>query len=155
MGGAMYAPKERRVAYPIYGPMGVRRGWVLRAYYDCGPRWKALTRLDVAEPHLSWYRPDPSEARTLVVEDIPSAVRAARYWPQVVAMCGGGIGPDYVQEITAFARDIVWAFDPDATANAIRHHRRYSIFFDSSSVLPLVADIKDMTEEELQELFDV
>jgi hypothetical protein len=151
VGRPMYSPSERRVAYPIFGPMGSRRGWVLRSYSDtCDPRWKALTRLDCEEPHLSWYRVDPANLLVLVVEDIPSAVRAAVAGvPQVVAMCGGGIGPDYVQEITAFARDVVWAFDEDATKEAIRHHSRYGVYFDSSRVLPLKKDLKDMTEDEL------
>jgi hypothetical protein len=66
-------------------------------------------------------------------------------------MCGGGMGPDYVQEVRSYAKDITWAFDPDATASAIKHHRRFGIFFDQSRVLALESDLKDLTEEELKE----
>jgi hypothetical protein len=154
LGKPMYAPAEDRFAFPIFGPMGIRRGWILRSYdASCPPRWKALTRMDVAEPHMSWYRSDPSDTRCLVVEDIPSAVRAVRYWPNVVAINGGGIGPSYVQEITAHnGRSITWALDGDATNTALKLHRKYSLFFDSSNVLVLNEDIKDLDEGELAQL---
>lgn len=150
----MYSPTEDRFAYPIYGPMGPRRGWVLRSYDpSCPPRWKALTRMDSAEPHTSWYRSDPSDGRILVVEDTPSAVRAARYWPNVVAINGGNLGPGYVQELTSHnGRRVTWALDGDATNTAIKLHRKYSLFFDSSMVLVLHEDIKDMGEKELAQL---
>lgn len=147
-----YAPTEGRYAYPIVAPTGRRRGWVLRAYDGHDPRWKALTRLDVEEPHLSWYQGTEFSNRILIVEDIPSAVRAAVHYPGwVVAMCGGGIGPDYIREITAYGRSVVWAFDGDATASALRHHRTYGICFESSIVVPLTKDLKDLSEDELKE----
>lgn len=68
-----------------------------------------------------------------------------------MAMCGGGIGPDYVRELTSHGRSIVWAFDADATAAAIRHHRIYGLCFESSTVLPLSKDLKDQSEGELKE----
>lgn len=149
-----YAPTEDRFAYPVFGPMGVRRGWVLRSYdASCSSRWKALTRMDVAEPHMSWYRRDVLDPRVIVVEDIPSAVRAAKYWPNVVAINGGGLGPTYVQEITAHnGRRITWALDGDATNTALKLHRKYSLFFEGSQVLVLNEDIKDLDEQELQQL---
>jgi ribosomal protein L37AE/L43A len=151
--GVLYAPGEGRYAFPILAPTGARRGWVLRAYDGYDPRWKTLTRLDREEPHLSWYQGTEHSNRVLVVEDIPSAVRAAAHYPGwVVAMCGGGIGPDYVRELTAYAKHIVWAFDSDATAAALRHHRNYGLCFESSSVLPLGDDLKDLSEDELKEV---
>jgi ribosomal protein L37AE/L43A len=151
--GVRYAPGEDRFAFPIFAPTGARRGWVLRAYGCDDLRRKALTRLDREEPHLSWYPGARFSNNVLVVEDIPSAVRAAVHYPGwVVAMCGGGIGPDYVRELTAYAKNIVWAFDQDATASALRHHRTYGLCFESSSVLPLEADLKDLDEPTLKEV---
>jgi hypothetical protein len=150
--GVRYAPMEDRYAYPIYSPTGRRRGWVLRAYDGHDPRWKALTRLEVAEPHLSWYQGTGHTNRVLVVEDIPSAVRAASFFPGwVVAMCGGGLGSDYVREIQAYAKHVVWAFDGDATVAALSHHRRFGICFESSVVLPLDSDFKDMDDDSIKE----
>lgn len=150
--GVLYAPMEDRYAYPIYAPTGRRRGWVLRAYDGYDPRWKALTRLEVEEPHLSWYQGTEHSNRVLVVEDIPSAVRAASHFHGwVVAMCGGGLGPDYIREIRAYAKDVVWAFDGDATVAALSHHRRFGLCFETSTVLPLDTDLKDMDEPSLKE----
>lgn len=151
--GVRFAPVEDRYAYPIFAPNGQRRGWVLRAYDGDNPRYKALTYMDVEEPHLSWYGPfDGQVSCVLVVEDIPSAVRASFYLGPVVAICGSGIGPDYVRELREYARHIVWAFDADAFGTAINYHQRYGLSFESSRVLRLEADLKDMVESDLKQL---
>lgn len=148
-GRPMYAPEEHRVAYPVFSPMGLRRGWVLRSY-EPYERLKALTRMDIEEPHLSYYRPNNSP-HVVVVEDIPSAVRASRY-VDAVALCGGGCGPDYAMEIAAHYRNVVWALDADATAMAIKLCRRYAMLFDTSRVQVLERDLKDEKEKRLMEI---
>lgn len=151
--GVRFAPGPNRYAYPIYSPTGARRGWVLRAYGDIGIQRKAITRLDREEPHLSWYTGAELSDHVLMVEDIPSAVRASRHYPGwVVAICGGGVGPDYVREIHTHANHVVWALDADATATAIRLHRTYGLVFSSSRVLELKKDLKDLDEDELKEV---
>lgn len=148
--GVRFAPVEDRYAYPIFAPNGVRRGWVLRAYDGDNPRYKSLTRMDKEEPHLSWYGPfDGKISCVVVVEDIPSAVRASLYLGPVVAMCGGGIGPDYVRELREHASRVVWAFDPGAFETGLEHHRRYGLSFESSRVMNLQKDLKNMDEDEL------
>jgi hypothetical protein len=147
--GAMLAVGENRVAFPIYSPMGIRRGWVLRSY-EPYERLKALTRMDVDEPHLAYYRENNSPL-VVVVEDIPSAVRCARY-ADSVALCGSGCSMDYAQEIAAHYRNVVWALDEDATAQAIRLMRQHALLFENSRVLVLEQDMKDMKEDELCEL---
>lgn len=147
IGRAMYAPELHRIAYPIFGPMGRRRGWVLRSY-TLGVEPKALNRRDEDEvPLTSWYQRRPGQA-VIIVEDIPSAVRGALH-VDTIAMNGGGLGPDAVLEIAAHKRNVVWAFDEDATLKALAHHRKYKLYFESSTVLPLPKDLKDMTEDEL------
>ena len=64
-------------------------------------------------------------------------------------MNGGGVGIDYLGEIAKYVDHITWAFDQDATLSALRHHRKYKLLFESSTVLPLKHDFKDMTEEEI------
>ena len=142
--GVMIA-EEGRCAYPIYDPMGRRRGYVLRSYDHRKP--KALTRKDRAEPTLSWYLRHGTEY-VLAVEDIPSAVRASKYVDSV-ALIGTGVSPDALQELAAHRRNIVWALDADATEQAIKMNRQHGVFFDSSRVMQLTKDLKDMTEEEL------
>ena len=164
--GVRWAPDERRYAFPIIGPLGVRRGWTLRSWTNPYP--KSLTRMDESGvAHLSWYRrrrPGRVDAITTehsedavraggttgyVVEDIPSAVRLGRHRGLVIAMNGGGVGVNYLAEIAKYVRHIVWAFDQDATGAALRHKRKYSMLFESSAVLPLKHDFKDMTEDEI------
>ncbi|MDJ0764819.1 MAG: hypothetical protein QNJ97_17695 [Myxococcota bacterium] len=141
-----YAEEQERFAFPIYSPMGRRRGWVLRSYLGREP--KAKTRMDVEEPHLSWYTGGRSSS-VLVVEDIPSAVRAARY-VDAVAINGTGCGPDYINEIAAHKRNVIWALDNDATGQAIELDRRWGLLFDSSRVLMLDEDFKNMSEPALR-----
>lgn len=150
--GVMFAPEEHRVAFPIYNPMGRRRGWSLRSY-SAGVTAKVLTRMDNDEPHLSWYMTRPEEGGVLVVEDIPSAVRASAY-TNAVALCGTGCNYDYASEIAAHTRAVTWALDADATAEAILLHRKYSLMFTASGVLTLPKDLKDFEESELKEFLD-
>jgi hypothetical protein len=150
MGQPRWAPDEECYAFPIFGPMGLRRGYVLRNYAG-GTQTKARTRMDEAEPHMSWYRHRGSPSTVVVVEDIPSAVRAAKY-VNAIALCGTGCGPDYAQEIQAHAPNVVWALDADATNLALRLHREYSLLFLTSRVQPLAMDLKDMAEVDLAKL---
>lgn len=145
----MYAIDEDRIAFPIYSPMGLRRGWVLRSYAADAGRYKALTRMDSEDPHMSWYRTKNTPC-VVVVEDTPSAVRVAQY-ADAVAINGGGIGPDYAMEIAAHYNSVVWALDADATATAIKMHTRFAILFNQSRVMVLEKDFKDETEEDLKE----
>lgn len=144
----MYAPDEDRVAYPIYSPMGLRRGWVLRSY-EAFSDYKTLTRMDSDSPHMSFYRKQNTSS-IVVVEDIPSAVRVARY-ADAVAINGGGIGPEYAMEIAAHYKRVVWAMDADATAQAIAMHTRFAILFEQSRVMVLERDLKDEDEPTLKE----
>lgn len=146
----MFAPEQHRVAFPILDPLGRRKGWLLRSY-ERHATTKALTRMDSAEPHLAWYMTHTGQRVCLVVEDSPSAIRASRYINSV-ALLGTGCSPDYAKEISAHCREVVWALDADATGQALKLHRKYSILFEHSRVLVLPKDIKDMTEDELCEL---
>ena len=149
MGAPRWAPEDSRYAFPVYGPMGTRRGYVMRSYAGAEP--KALTRMDMAEPHMSWYRHNGDASVAVVVEDIPSAVRAAKY-VNAVALCGTGCGPDYAHEIAAHTPNVVWALDADATAMAVKLHRKYALMFLTSRVQPLGCDIKDMQEADVAQL---
>lgn len=144
-----YSPEEHRVAFPIYSPMGIRRGYVLRSYSGDSP--KTLTRMDCAEPHCSYYRTHGASGHVIVVEDIPSAVRAAVY-TNALALNGTSVGPDYVAEIAAHFKSVTFALDADATAQALKVQKKTKLMFEDSRVLVLEQDIKNMKEEELCDL---
>lgn len=147
-GRAKYAVEDKRFAFPIIGPNLRRRGWVLRSWERCTYN-KALTHMEKDQPHMSWYWATAPEVEDLlVVEDIPSAIRAARY-ANTVALCGTTCGPEYINELAAHTDRIVWALDDDATSKAIYFHRKYGAMFESSQVAVLAKDIKNMNEAEL------
>lgn len=147
-----WAAEDDRFAFPILGPDRRRRGWVFRTWSAGMYGAKALTHMEQEAPHMSWYyKPDynPNDPLSvIVVEDIPSAVRASRYMT-AVALCGTTCGPDYINELALATDRVVWAFDDDATTKAIRLHRQYGALFESSAVQPLQVDIKNMEEAAL------
>lgn len=144
---ARWAEDLSRYAFPIYGPDWHRRGWVMRSW---SAPTKAYTMMDVDEPHLAWYRRDAGPI--IVVEDIPSAVRAAQAgFANAVALCGTSCGHEYALEIAQNNSRVVWALDADATTTAMRMHQQWQPLFDESRVLVLPCDIKDMREPTLVE----
>lgn len=147
---ALYTDDKDRYVFPILDPMGRRRGYVLRSWKVTDARDKALTRMDVEEPHMSYYHCDPS-VPVIVVEDIPSAVRASMYL-NAVSLNGTGCSADYANEIAGHFRRVVWALDNDATQQAVKLMRRHSLLFDESRLLPLERDLKDMGEDALERL---
>ncbi len=139
-----------RVAMSIRSPRFTHRGWVLRSITPTEGA-KALTYTHEGEQGISWYKTSPHRG-TIIVEDIPSAVRASTY-VNSVALLGTGIGMDRAIEIADHApRPLYLAFDQDATAVAHRWARRYALLWGDVSVLPLEEDIKDMKEQDIGEL---
>lgn len=133
----------------ILSPKGTHRGWVLRN--DGSSQPKALTYVEEGEDALSWYLCHES-APTVLVEDIPSAVRASTY-VNAVALCGTGIGSDRASEIAEYAtRPIVVALDQDATAKSFEYVKKYNLLWDGPRVLPLKQDIKNMQETQVCDL---
>lgn len=149
--GAMWAPRDDRVAYPVFGPLGLRRGWMLRSYNGATP--KCIMYKEVVGPSLSWYVPRPASPTVFVVEDIPSAVTCHMYDRNAVAINSSGIGWEAVEEIRDNFSSVVWAFDADNTMGAIEHHRKYGGLFNISSVRVLDKDIKDMNYDERYDFF--
>jgi len=140
-----------RVAMSIRSPKYMHRGWVLRDIYGRS-RLKALTYTDTGEEGLSWYKTTPYVG-TVLVEDIPSAVRASLH-TNAVALLGTGVGLPRAQEISDFApRPIVVALDQDATAEAFRIAHKWALLWGDVKVLPLDKDIKNMEEKEICALF--
>ena len=146
-----WSPEYGRLAMSIRSPKYMHRGWVLR---DIRGRMsiKALTYIDEGEESLSWYR-TKTNASTVVVEDIPSAVRASMNGVNAVALLGTGVGLTKAQEIGAFApRPIRVALDQDATSQTFDIVQRYALLWDEPEILMLDKDIKDMTSNEVQRL---
>ncbi len=138
-----------RIAMSIRSPKYEHRGWVLRDI-EGKSGTKALTFLAEGVSQ-SWYKTDPT-APTVVVEDIPSAVRASRY-VNSIALLGTGVGMSKAEEIAQHAtRPIVIALDPDALQKAFKIAAEYHLLLNAPRVMLLDKDIKDMEEDYLQDL---
>ena len=139
-----------RVAMSIRDPMNVHRGWVLRSITG-GQSTKALTYIEKGES-LSWYRSKAS-APTVLVEDIPSAVRAGTH-VNAVALLGTAMSLEKAAEIATHApRPVLIALDQDATAQSFQMKKKYELMWGDVQILMLHKDLKNMTETELQETF--
>ena len=134
----------------VRAPNDTHRGWVLRALGST-ERTKALTYIEDEQEGLSWYKTSP-HAPTVLVEDIPSSVRASKYM-NAVALLGTGIGASRAMEILKYAAGTIYlALDQDATDQSFRWAKKWSLLWGDVKVLPLTRDLKNMNEEELKEL---
>jgi len=139
-----------RLAFSVRSPKYTHRGWVLRDMSG-NARSKTLNYLD-GEESLSWYRKQNGTGGTILVEDIPSAVRASRYL-STVALLGTNCGLAKASEIAQYGtRPIVVALDQDATDKAFELAARWGLLWDDIQVMPLERDIKDLEEGELCQL---
>jgi len=120
----------------------------LRSYIGHTP--KALTYMDSSDtPKTSYYRTHRDSTRVVVVEDIPSAVRASRY-VNAVALLGTSCSVEAAWEMAQVFSHVVWALDKDAVRQAYNLQRTHAIMFTKSDVLRLERDLKDETEERLE-----
>lgn len=144
-----------RIAMSVRSPLYKARGWVLRDL-EGKARVKALTYVWEEEVPLSWYKDgSPSMKGTLIVEDIPSAVRASTYI-DAVALLGTGCGLDRAREIGKHGqRPIIVALDQDATTAAFDMVARWGLSWGQAKVLPLKEDLKDLQERDLMDLLGV
>ena len=140
-----------RIAMSVRAPNYTHRGWVLRDIEGYSAN-KALTYVDDGQTPLSWYRNRtfPVGLGTIIVEDIPSAVRAAKHLNSV-ALMGTGAGLDRATEIDLIApRPIYIALDQDATAQSFTLLDRWGLLWGDAKVIPLKHDLKDLQETDLE-----
>lgn len=138
-----------RIAMSVRSPKYIHRGWVLRDISGRA-RSKALTYMEPEEVALSWYKTS-KDAPTVVVEDIPSAVRVMQNGVNAVSLLGTLVNSEKAIELSDYAsRPIVIALDNDATAKSFHIARSYGLMWDNYQVLPLKKDFKDMSNEEIQ-----
>jgi hypothetical protein len=147
--GVKFADQADRFAFPILDPLGERRGLVLRSWKP-GQRIKAVNRMEKEEPSISWYYRFTHDVPLIIVEDIPSAVRASVYC-NAVALLGTNATQSYMYEILkTHTKEVVWAFDADASTKAIKYAKENRALFAHSRTHILSKDLKDMSETEIE-----
>lgn len=151
IGKFKFDTESGRIAMPMFAHDHKLNGWVLRAT-DRKVSPKTLNVVtEGALPHS--YYGDRNDLSTLyIVEDIPSAVRLARYG-QTLALCGTHLGIGALVDLVGTRYDHVWiALDADATQKAIAMRGGLAPFLNDVWVQVLNRDVKDMTEQEVKEL---
>ena len=136
--------------FPITDAVGQPRGSVVRRWNGMEP--KALTYLEGEDtPRLSHYLGPARSTGVVVVEDIPSAIKASE-WINAVALLGTDCNNEAAEEIASRYDHVYWALDDDAFTQALKLQQQHSILFMSSQCMYLKKDIKDMDRDELIKL---
>lgn len=94
--------------------------------------------------------PSPLRSRSvMLVEDIPSANKMDKFYP-CVALLGTNLNDKKLDYLLSLGiTHVIIALDNDATRKAIKLAKKFMI---STSILPLQKDLKDQTDEQLQEI---
>jgi hypothetical protein len=108
-------------------------------------------------PVQSFYTPVPPfgwhDSPVVLVEDPMSALKVAQAGLQAVALMGVALTMDKVREVATLRRPVIFAYDKDATKDAIFHIRTWGVAFYKTQLLMLERDIKDLPSAEVTELF--
>jgi hypothetical protein len=143
-----YACDRRTVAYPIYSLEGRQVGVVDRSYIGRNP--KALTYWFNDVPKIHFPLSSRTSSTCLIVEDIPSAIKANRYITSA-ALLGTHMTNDVVMHLRNHFDSLIIALDKDATDKAFELMHHSILFREGISILPLPKDIKDMDDDEVRE----
>jgi len=149
--------RDDRICMPILGPLSDLRGYVRRAYRKDASAKALIGRVVDDHPLVAYHWVDGVlrnewESMLVCVEDIPSAERLRRAGVNSVALLGCTPSDEVLEELGLWARrkdyTVVFALDADASAQAIKLHRRFSMR-SKTTVRFLEKDVKNMTPEEL------
>lgn len=156
--GFKWAGLDQRVYMPVYNELGENTGAILRDYTGVEKKktilyhWRPSTHSAGHWPRIT--ASDMPQHRPLVlVEDIVSSIRVARYCP-AVALIGTEPSVELIKYLIPRYPKVVLALDPDAYGRAMKHWRTYGLYFDEFKPIKLLADPKDMSHEELKEVMD-
>ena len=154
---------DKRLAFPIRSPNNVHKGYSIRKekelysgtreYGSIPKAWKFIK--DDESSQASWYRckrhSKKNSDQLVVVEDMLSAVRLTPHCDSV-ALLGTNLLRPVIQAIKQHRYETVWlALDDDATRKAFSLVRRFQSELPNMNVMYLAKDIKNMSEDELQE----
>ena len=154
-----WCSRTQRIIYPVLSPPGETIGYVARHYdklsntnYDgvkARTYWinRNKNYYNVSFPYINYNCCDKDGNKLFVlVEDIPSSIRVARYVPSI-ALLSNSIPTNAMQLLAG--QNVVIALDNDATSHAIKIKQKYSLFFKSCQVIPLDLDPKNMSDNKL------
>lgn len=137
---------DNRLVLPVLNVAGEDDGCTMRSFDGAKPK-----SLSHTEPEaLAWYRNRASDS-LVIVEDQLSAIRASKY-VNAVALLGTNLNQSRATEIRkARFSNVMLALDADAFEKAVSYARKYRSYLPLT-LLRLDKDIKDMKDEEVQQL---
>jgi len=95
--------------------------------------------------------PEGKGDKCIVVEDIPSAIKASKYMT-AVALLGSHINDLQAAHLARLFSTVILALDNDAFLKAIKLMNKYTFYFKEFKLLRLQEDIKNMKYTELDKL---
>lgn len=162
------ATKYGYFAFPLTGPSGKNRGWLLRQ-----PSWKGIENVPLvptvdkgrvltyknkgSDPNISWVRIDPAPNRFVLVEDWLSA-RKVSQTRMYTGIALNGVSANY-QAISEIAKEdpltvSIW-LDPGAERAAWKLYEKWGLTFNFCNVIVGDKDPKYYTESEIRSMLDV
>ena len=138
--------RTSRIVLPVLSRNEEALGCVLRSISGDQPKTLNYTEEDA----LAWFT-NAGTSGIIIVEDQLSAIRASDYLTSV-ALLGTTLNLERVLELRAAKQPVYMALDNDAINTAVKHVIKWR------SILPmkfvrLTKDIKDMSNEEADDLF--
>lgn len=142
-----------RFVLPILRPDGTVRGKTYRSWDGHLPKAQINKLSD--EDMICWYKPKPYGKVLIVVEDQPSALRAAGSGVDAVALCGTLLDNSRLAEIKRQGYACVWlCLDQDATVNAFQMLAEFKFRLPQLKIKTLDVDVKNMNVEQFNKFLE-
>lgn len=142
-----------RFVLPILRPDGTARGKTYRSWDGHLPKAQINKLSD--EVMMCWYKPKPYGKVLVVVEDQPSALRAAGAGVDALSLCGTLLDNARLAEIKHQGYECVWlCLDQDATVNAFRMIAEFKFRLPQLKIKTLDTDVKNMNVEQFNKFLE-
>lgn len=119
------AVDDNRIAIPVFGPAGQRRGYDNRAISPALQPKSLIYKELMDEPFMGWYTYDPV-VWPIVVEDCFSAAKVWQAGIPSVFLTGTTLSLEKVRELVGCVKGIILALDSDAFPKAIAYAKEYN-----------------------------
>lgn len=146
-----YDPIQDRVCF-IVKKQNKIVGLIGRAVQkDIQPKTINYPNSDVAIPFICTGRQEGTKRPLMLVEDCFSAASATRLPVTAMALLGSTIKSDYIPYVKLHD-EIIIALDRDARKKALAMKKKLCYYHQTVRMMLLSKDIKDMTDQELNQV---
>lgn len=167
MSGIRWCYADQRVYYPQYNIKGILQGYIARYYpvlantplQGAKAYWKPVVQdaKGLCIPNINVLPMIQQQERVVLVEDYPSCLRIISQLGLPCCCLGGtNLYDSMVATLMELeVKQVVVVLDADAISKALTMKRKLQLAFPNTVFIPLTGgDPKDMTEQELVEVFN-